>query len=297
MLEHKRSRYTLTIPSQKTFLSIEQQQQQQRSRALGGLARRVSAPPSSCASASEASPILDTHTTHSGKCFISPSELKTKVNIHKNKSRKFRPTVTASSKRIWSRCLLGLKVPGRYYFITLTSSPQSPDVKKGYDNFRKWLNKSRPKSSRFTVVTSEGCGVIHAIIRLGRGESRIDVKELRSWWQKVHKATQIKIKPVGKNHREKMANYLKDQDRKKGLGKEVLYQPRVIQWGYSKNWLPKGFGKAFGRFWHRVMQVTMTAGEREAMVHGWLMECMKNPSEVKDGAPQFKFEFQGVCHL
>lgn len=194
---------------------------------------------------------------------------------NENQSGK-RVFLNSSSRRIFSRALMGVKKPGRYYFITLTSSPQSPSVKKSWDALRKWIKRYRPHSVHFHVFTSEGYGVIHMIIRLGTKEKRIEVRELRHEWVRLHRAVQIKILRVDK-HRD-LARYISDQRHKKSLAGEFCWQNLIQGWGYTKGWLPKGFGKAFGRFWWRSRDAEN--GDREMFLHDWLMRCYQDECEI-----------------
>ena len=99
-----------------------------------------------------------------------------------------RSSLPRTSRRLYSRVILGLSLPGRYYFITLTSSPKSPHIEIGWRKFKRWLKYHRPESTYCYCLTNEGHGVIHIVLRLGKHEKRIDVKQLRDYWEKKHKA-------------------------------------------------------------------------------------------------------------
>lgn len=179
------------------------------------------------------------------------------------------------SRRVFSRAMLGVKLPGRYYFLTLTSSPQSPDVKKSWLLLRKKISREFPRSCHLHVITNEGYGVIHLVVRLGRGEKRIEIVPLRTWWIKTHRAKQIVILRV--TRREDLAKYISDQRHKKALAGEFAWQDGIVSWGYSKGWLPKSFGVAFGRFWHDTRDMEMV--RREVHVHDWLLRCFEVEKE------------------
>ena len=85
------------------------------------------------------------------------------------------------------------------------------------------------------------------IIRLNYKQKKIDVKKLREFWQKNHKAKQIRIEHVGK--RQVLASYMADQREKKKIGGEFAWQSIITRWSWSKGWIPKGFTKEFGRLW------------------------------------------------
>jgi len=175
-------------------------------------------------------PILDTHTPFTGQ---------SKYEIKYLKSKKCR--------RIFSQVMLGLHLPGRYYFLTLTSSPESPPIKRSYDALRKQLSRRRPGCSWLHVITEEGFCVIHMVLRLLSHQKNINVRKLRSWWMKVHKAKQIKILRV--RNSKNLANYMSDQRKKRKLGSEMSWQDLIVSWNWSPGWLPKGYTKKFGRLW------------------------------------------------
>ena len=187
-----------------------------------------------------------------------------------------RRTLTLRSRRIFSRAILGIKKPARYYFLTLTSSPGSPDIKKSWPVFRRWLLRQRPQLSYFYVMTTEGHGVIHLIFRLGKKEKPIDVKILRRYWQRLHQANQVKILRV--NNKRDLVRYIADQRHKKSLAAEFAWQDGIVSWNYSKGWLPKGFARHFGRFWYRARDVEVPV--REMFLHDWLMMCYEDPAQM-----------------
>jgi len=154
---------------------------------------------------------------------------------------------------MYSRVLLGLRIPGQYYFITLTSTPKSPALEKTWDCLRKWLHAYRPGMCWIYCFTNEGHGVIHMVIRLGKGEKRLDARTVRAYWENLTGARQIVIKHVKEHHKEDLASYLANQKHKNRLGKEFAYQNNqksaVTRWRWSKGWIPKGFTKQFGRLW------------------------------------------------
>lgn len=184
--------------------------------------------------------------------------------------------LTSRSRRIFSRALLGVKKKGRYYFLTVTSSPAEHLEKKHWDRLRKKLKELLPRTVHFHVITSEGHGVIHIILRLGKGENRLEIKPFRAWWRSYHKATQVRIVRI--NNKIDLARYISDQRHKKKLAGEFAWQDCIVSWGYSAGWLPKGFTPHFGRFWHKSRDADM--GKREMFLHDWLMRCYEQPSEI-----------------
>jgi len=180
-------------------------------------------------------PMLDTPTL--------PSE-----NILPRKSCSFKWLKDARSRRIFSRVMAGMNLPGRYYFLTLTSSPESPPIRKSYNKLRMWLKAERPGISWIHVITAEGFGVIHMVFRLPVKSKNIDVRKLRAWWVKWHNAKQIVIKRAQSDH-EKLADYMSDQRKMRKLGSEMSWQDMIVSWDYSKGWLPKGYARELRRLW------------------------------------------------
>lgn len=198
-----------------------------------------------------------------------------------------RCSLSRTSRRLYSRVVLGLKLPGRYYFITWTSSPDSPPIEKSWPGLRKFLKRYRPGSSHCYCITSEGDhkkiknpGVIHMIMRLGKNEERMDVRKLRSHWQKLHKATQLKIKHVPQSQKANLAAYLSDQRKLKSLGGEMAWQDGIVRWHWSTGWLPKGFTRAFGRTWAHWMSVPSEV--RDMAIKTWLNACHLDNEKVKN---------------
>jgi len=186
--------------------------------------------------------------------------------------------LTPSSRRFYGRCLRGLQLPGRYYFITLTSTPKSPPITKSWNPLRQWLKYQRPGISWCYCFTKEGYGVIHMIVRLGPGEKRISAKELRAYWENLTGAYQIRIDHVEDTTKFDLASYIADQRSKRKLGGELAWQDGIVRWRWSKGWLPKGFTKAFGRVWQRLRYIS--SGEREKAVSGWLAACHADENNI-----------------
>jgi hypothetical protein len=187
------------------------------------------------------------------------------------------------SRRIFSRALMGVKKPARYYFLTVTSSPVEPLERRHWDALRQHLRRLLPRTVHFHVITKEGFGVIHIILRLGRGEKRLEIRPFREWWRSYHKAIQVKIIRV--NNRDELCKYIADQRHKHALAGEFAWQDDIVSWGYSKGWLPKGFCKHFGRFWFHSRDADL--GQREMFLHDWLLRSFNDPQQIKI-PPQIK---------
>lgn len=211
--------------------------------------------------AGQTCPILDTHTP--------------------DRDTKRKPFRTASDKRCFSRMMLGLHQPGRYYFWTLTSSNESPSIEIGWRALRRWLKRHYGKLAYMQVLTREGNGVIHLVVRLRHRQKNIDVRALRAFWQESHKATQIKVKRVQESKKEDLANYLSDQRKKQKMGAEFSWQPQIIKWGWSEGWIPQGFTKKFGKWWQMFSRWCVPPGQRDKELHNWIQKCHKNQAAMK----------------
>lgn len=176
-------------------------------------------------------------------------------------------------RRLCSRILLGLSIKGDYYFLTLTSSKESPPIEKSWKNLRRWLKRYRPMTTFCYCLTSEGHGVIHMVLRLGSGEKRLDVNELRSYWIKTHKAQQLKLIKIRQANHTKLANYIADQRRRRKLGSEMAYQDQIIRWKYSRGWIPTHFAKEFGRYYFRCKQKNVPDNVMLSQLKPWLTTC------------------------
>lgn len=179
--------------------------------------------------------------------------------------------LTRVTRRFYSRVMLGLHIPGQYYFITWTSSPQSPSLEKSWNALRQWLHKERPGCSWCYCFTDEGHGVIHMIVRLGKGEKRFNVTRVRAHWSRLHAANQIKIKAIKKDGFKNLAHYLTNQKKLKKMGGELAWQDSITRWRWSKNWIPKGFTAKFGRFW--IDWMSAPENIRQYALSTWIQAC------------------------
>jgi len=198
-------------------------------------------------------PILDTHT----------------LSMEQSIKKYF---IKKTSRKLYSRVMLGLLLPGRYYFLTLTSSPDSPNLEHSFFLFKKWLRYRRKGITFIFCMTSEGYGVLHMVIRLKPRMKNLDIKDVRDYWVSVHKAQQIKLVRV--RHANKLANYLSDQRKKRKLGSEMSWQDLMVRWRASPGWLPKGYGKVFGRLW--VEWIDAPEQVRNKVVRESIKEAHKN---------------------
>jgi len=189
-----------------------------------------------------ACPILDTPTpfTEYGQKPISP---------------RFKRTFTKTHRRMYNRLILGMYLPGRYYFLTLTSTPKSPDIRESWKLFNWWLLRYRPGITWCVCLTCEGFGVVHMVLRLGMRMKMLDVDEVRAYWFSITGAKQVKIKRVPDSKKEDLADYLVNQKLKKSMGREMAFQgSSIISWHWRTGWLPKGFTTLFAHEWMRILK-------------------------------------------
>jgi len=116
------------------------------------------------------------------------------------------------------------------------------------------------------------------VIRLGKGEKRWDVKAIRKEWQKLTTGRQLKIVHVSEDKVFNLVSYLANQKRKKGLGAEMSYQSAITRWRWSAGWIPRGFTKAFSRFWARVRDETPP--DKEMLVRTWIQAVHEDPGRL-----------------
>jgi hypothetical protein len=194
-------------------------------------------------------------------------------NLDKLQGKLFR---NRSAGRLWSRSKLGMMVPGDFYWITWTSSPQSPMIKKSWNALQRFLHRYRPEMAWIYCFTNEGYGVIHMIVRLPKGSPRLEIKDLREHWERLHRAIAVIIKEV---HNPKgLSDYLADQEQKRGMAREMHYQPLIERWRMSQGWLPIGFAKAFGRFWQSLGDTQETV--RDQVLREWLLDVLEDYENI-----------------
>ena len=180
-----------------------------------------------------------------------------------------------STGKLFSRANVGMMVPGEFYFITFTSSPKSPDLKKSWNRLREWLKYRYPSMTWLYVMTDEGFGVIHMIIRLPKGTARIEHSVIDDYWLKIHLAHCL-IKKVYSPRG--LANYVSDQRKRKGMSVEMSSQEMITGWRMSKGWVPKAFMVAFGRFWAASSALPMTV--RINVVNQWVLSVLSDYSLI-----------------
>lgn len=132
-------------------------------------------------------------------------------------------------RRVYGRLVSGITYARGHneqlYFLTLTSTPESPDIRKSWIKLVKRIRRKYKDKGKFEyckVSTSEGYGVIHCLFK----GVRLEIDWLRDNWRKIHGAPQMKlVRCFGKIR--KLATYLCGYFSK---------QPD-LSLGYSKFWV------------------------------------------------------------
>ena len=192
-----------------------------------------------------------------------------------------KPFVTASDRRRFSRCMLGLMLPGRYYFLTLTSSPESPKLEKSWCALRFWLKRYRSGITWLYCFTDEGHGVIHMVVRLGMKQKRIVQADLKKAWKRIHQAEYVWVARVKDSKKQGLANYIADQRKLRKMGSEMSWQPGVTKWRWSKGWIPSGFTRSFGRFWQDFNN-NWPDVVRDTELRSWIQKCAISPGAINN---------------
>lgn len=176
--------------------------------------------------------------------------------------------LTKSSKKLFGRLRAGLLVPGRYVFLTLTSSLESPpDIVHSWGLLQKRMKRVQP-FERVVARTREGrgSGVLHIVIR---ADKYFDIVWLRAQWTEIHKARQMNIQEIQSSDR--LARYVADQRHKRynRITAEFAWQDDLVSWKASNGWLPKGFHKGFPTLWASIKG--LESQERDERVKAYVL--------------------------
>jgi hypothetical protein len=201
--------------------------------------------------------------------------------IDQNRDTSFRRMKSQASRRFYTRALLGMKIPGNYYFLTYTTcmTTEHPVGYYWHDLWR-WHRRYRPGAPCCYGITGEGKaqGVIHMIIRLNKGQKRMDVKDLRAHWKKMTGAYHINIQKVDRTTAFKLANYISDQRKLRNMAGEMAWQDFLQRWRWTTGWLPKGFTRAYSRTYARLIDAPPEV--RNKAISDWLNACHLKPEKV-----------------
>lgn len=199
---------------------------------------------------------------------------------HSPTSMKCEYTVlTKRALRMYGTVLNGFNLPGRYYFFTLTSSPQSPPIRHSWVNLKKWLRRQRPGIEWVYCFTNEGCGVIHMVFRLPMKSKNFDINKVREYWTEAHKARQMKLVRVKNPH--DLASYLANQKaNKKRTATEFLYQPGLEIWNRSRGWLPTGITKHIRRVAFKLRDQPVKV--KEICINDYVKRVHAYPGALRD---------------
>lgn len=164
------------------------------------------------------------------------------------------------NRKMWSRAIDGMRLPGRCYFLTFTTTPISPSLSALWAGLSKWLKRYRPGICWLYCFTMEGGlyqkgspGVIHMVIRLPMRQKNLDINDVRAYWKERTGASQLKILRVPESKKDNLAHYIANQRTKVGMACEMGYQSSVARWRWSKGWLPKGYGHEKSKIWGKML--------------------------------------------
>jgi len=140
---------------------------------------------------------------------------------------------TAKSRRCYHRVISGLERGGRFRFLTLTSSNQSPDTcQRSWRVLYMRLKRRGLVEGYIKVPELSKNGKQHLHV-LFRGEY-IAQAMLSEWWQEIHKAKVVDIRQVRhKRSKGQLAAYMA-----KYLSKENFFR-----YSWSWDWVWRGFVK------------------------------------------------------
>lgn len=174
-------------------------------------------------------------------------------------------------RKLFSRANIGMMLAGDYYFLTFTSKPGDKPIESKWEALAKWLRRQKSDIEWVYCITNEGLGVIHMIFRLPEGDKRISQKVVQEYW-----GAWVIIKEV--HDKTRLANYMSDQ-RRRGLALEMYSQETIMRYRMSKNWVPRAFMVAFGRFYYKNSNLDDTT--LNELLRDWVVEVKNNYDIIK----------------
>jgi len=187
--------------------------------------------------------------------------------------------VNRATNTLWSRAYMGMMLPGDYWFLTLTTSPQSlRSIRISLSRlWNTWLKKKFP-CDWLWCHTNEGLGVVHAVLRFGTGDRIPTEEQIREEWVRLHRAFMVDFAPV--RHFDRTANYL--LQRKNATAQELHFQPDVLKWHYSSAWLPRKFASVYGGLWWRTLRFLPNDIERMRVTRDFMLAVRRDPANFKN---------------
>ncbi len=158
------------------------------------------------------------------------------------------PELTAKSKRAYQRVISGVKKnPNKIRFLTLTSSPDSPDdIQKSWHTLRARLDRRGLAQEYIRVLeyTKKGRKHLHVLFR----GDYIEQATLSAWWNEIHRAKIVDIRLVRMNRGvKKVASYMAKYCSKENAGR--------LSWSWG--WVWKGFCRdwtIYKRWWRQFIE-------------------------------------------
>lgn len=198
------------------------------------------------------------------------------------------PCLRKSKNTRWNRAYMGMMLPGDYWFLTLTTSPKSKKsvLQDWRSTWKFWFRVNYPFAQNLWVETAEGLGVIHAIVRFPLDSLLVPPTkdEVALQWQWQHQAFSDWTPVL---NRGKLANYmLQAHDPVAG---EIRKQRDVMDWNYSRGWLPVGFTSAFAAHWMETL-AKIPSCERTRIIADWLHAVTVDRQNL-DRPPRFEGDF------
>jgi len=228
--------------------------------------------------------------------------------------------------RLFHRLVTGMYFHRReqFRFMTLTSSPSSPDIRRSWQVLVKTIRRTYPihfiaegyvagnpmlsyrsaferlRFEYFAVFTDEGCGVIHCVY-VG---DYIPQAWLQEQWSAIHRAYGVNIKQVRgyKKERHQKGSY----SRYRGKSGDKVYYPQGLA-GYmlnqylrgqnairtinhSKGWVYPGFVDD----WQKIKR-QLPGASMDEKIHAWHhhLDGMKVPQMTLDGNQKAKRLLEG----
>jgi hypothetical protein len=182
---------------------------------------------------------------------------------------------------------MGMMLPGQYWFLTLTTAPKSkhPVRDDWHKTWQNWFRKKFSPVENLWVETLEGLGVVHAVVRFPVGGFSIPTKEeVADQWQWQHQA--FSDWTLARDN-EKLANYM--MQKHEPVAGEIKKQRDVVDWSYSRGWLPVGFPAVFGRAWWEMLRFVPDF-ECRRIIADW-MHAVKVNKENLNRSPVFDGSF------
>lgn len=178
--------------------------------------------------------------------------------------------------RIYHRLLSGIYFNRvhRLRFMTVTSSPSSPDMRSSWKELVKRIRRTYNEFEYFVVFTDEGHGVAHVVF-LG---TYIPFEWLQEQWKEIHNAFHVNIKEVRRVYNSSgLAGYF--------LNQYIANQNAVRHIQQSRGWVYPGYMNDWSRLKRMARKKGFSRNQILSAWHLWL-DCRidgKNPTDEPGG--------------